>query len=144
MIVGDAIDMQGEQELLTLHVDGVADDHGSVDRPAGVRLPDVPDLDVLIPTAGTDEVRVLGVELGAEDFRGVAWVTTLAALECADQATSLLIIDADDRVGATSTEHGAIDVVVARVEFVQLVEDGMKKLARGRVPVLQSAIRVNT
>lgn len=50
-----------------MDVDGVTADVGSDDRADSGPLSQVPDLDVPIPAAGDDEVRVLLYELGAED-----------------------------------------------------------------------------
>ena len=73
-----------------------------------LRRPQVPNLDVPIPAAGDDKVRVLADELGAEDSVGVAGESTATAFERLRQLPRLLVVYAHFTVFTSGEEGSAI------------------------------------
>jgi len=100
----------------------------------------VPDLDVIVPTAWDNKVGISGVKLDAEHSVRMSRFSWTTAFKFGDNWASLLIINSDNTVGTSCDKLSTIGVIVDSEQLVQLIKDGMKQLTRSRVPMLQGAV----
>ena len=112
----------------------------SVNAAYGCTHPQVPNLDIIVPTTGQQHVVVVLVELECEDSVGVPGLTSTTTLQSDLYLPCLLIVHAHYAVGATRRELSAIWLVVDSEELVELVVDGVEEFPRGRVPVLEGTV----
>jgi len=78
-----------------MKINCISTDVWAVDRSDRGLLSNIPNHDIVIPTARDDVIRIFLVELDAEDFQGVTIVSALG-LELCDKLSGLLIIDSDN------------------------------------------------
>ena len=125
-----------------MHVNGVARDVGTVDVAHAVANSCIPNLNVLIPAARDNQIRVFSDELCTEDTVGVTRETTAATLESLLQLAGLLVIDSDFAVFACRKELQSIRFIVTGHQTVARVVNFVQLTARSRVEVVECAISI--
>ena len=123
-----------------MNVESISANVWSIYAAHGSTHPQVPDLDIIVPTTGQQHVIVVLVEFEREDSIGVAGLASATTLESDFELPCLLIVHAHYAVGAARRELGPIWFVVDSEELIQLVVDGVQECPRGRVPVLQGTV----
>ena len=110
-----------------MDINGVTCDVRSVDVSHTLTDSSVPNLDVLVPTAGNDQIGVFSDEFGAENTVRMTRKATTATLKSLSELASLFIIDTNLAILTSGKELETIWLVVtghqtvARVvDFVQL------------------------
>ena len=112
-----------------MNIQGITADVWAVDATDSSTHSQVPDLDIIIPTAGQQHIVIILVELESEDSVGVTGLTGSTTFESHLQLPSLFIVHSDDAVGTTCGELSTIRFIVDSEELVELVVDGVKEFA---------------
>lgn len=123
-----------------MNVESITANVGPIYAAHSCTHPQVPDLDIIVPTTRQQHVVVVLVEFEREDPIGVAGLASATTLESDFELPCLLIVHTHYAVGAARRELCPIWLVVDSEELIQLVIDGVQEFPRGRVPVLQGTV----
>ena len=118
------------QNETIMNINRVTSNEWSNNTPDALARANVPNLDVLIPTARDDKVRVLTDKFGAEDTIGMAWEATTTAFHSFGQLSSLFVIHSDLGIFTTCEELLSILLVISCQKLVHRVVD-LVQLATG-------------
>ena len=102
----------------------------------------VPNFDVLIPTAGNNKVGILTNKLCAENSILVTWHSTTPAFERFSELASLFVVDTDFPVFSCSEKGFAVTLVISRQKLVSRIKDFMELTTRCGVEVKQRSLSV--
>ena len=98
-------------------------------------MSNVPDFDIIIPTSRNYQVRIISIELNAENSIGMTWLSSSTTFKLNDQTSCLLIVNPDDTIRTSRGELSSIGIVIDSQQLIELIINSMKKLSGGGVPM---------
>jgi hypothetical protein len=99
-------------------------------------LSDVPNFDIIIPTARDQHVFIFLVELNSEHSVVMSGFSSATTSQLDLDFPRKFVIDSDNAVTSSCCEESAVWLVVDTKELIQLIMDCIKKFATCGVPVL--------
>lgn len=130
------------QNETIMDINRVTSNEWSDNTPDALARANVPNLDVLIPTAGDDKVRVLTDKFGAEDTIVMAWEATTTAFQSFSQLSSLFVIHSDLGIFTTCEELLSILLVISCQKLVHRVVDLVQQATGSSMEMEQTTLSI--